>query len=238
MSVSSNKSYTPTQNRLANFVRHAVAMIWPVTCPVCDKKLNFNESPLCLKCLASLPRIRTDQTINHVGAPDNKVNIRSWLVYEHENPAYYLIHHIKYHDRRNLARKLGREFAAQKLVDSNIDLILPIPIHWTKFVKRSYNQTMEIARGVNDLTDIPIGNNLFAPRPHSSQTKRDRQQRFENVQNIFRIRNPHQLNDRHIAILDDVITTGATMFSALDQILSQSKPASITFLSIARTKQI
>ena len=227
----------PMSRRLAARVRRMFINVWPTNCPICDRKLSVGETTVCLKCLAEMNIIKSDTASPYVGAPGNSVTVRSWFIYDHHEPCHRLIHLIKYHDCRKLARKLGREFAYHKLDDNlQIDAILPVPLHWTKFVSRSYNQTREIARGIKDVLDIEILTNLYALRPHHTQTHRNKQERIDNVKGIFGVRRPQQLNGRHIALLDDVITTGATMFSAIESILEVSAPASVTFLSLARTK--
>lgn len=223
---------------MAHKVRRMLSFVWPDECPVCNKTMLANESPLCLDCLAGMPRIDRDLFLTYIGPPQSKVTVITWFVYNQSEKSHILIHHIKYHDRFNLARKLGREFALQKLIDRQQlpDIILPIPLHWTKHLKRGYNQTREIAEGIRDVTNIPVGRNLYAARSHDSQTSRSRLGRVENVRNIFAVRRPGQLDGKHIAILDDVITTGSTMLSALETILKVSRPASVTFLSLAKTQ--
>lgn len=223
-------------SRLSRQIRNIFSIIWPKTCVLCNKALARGEDVLCLECLAEMPALRYDGTINHVGAPGNTIKVVSWFAYGGDDPSHRLIHDIKYHDRPKLARKLGREFAMQKLLANlDIDVILPIPLHWTKYAKRSYNQTREIARGINDVTKIHVADNLYALRSHPSQTHRDRSARMENVRDLFGVRRADELEGCNIALLDDVITTGATMISALEAILEQVKPGSVTFLSLART---
>ena len=223
--------------RIGSIIRRMTVMVWPDNCAICDNKLERGESTLCLKCLTDIPRIRSDSEQMVHGAPGNRVRVRSWFIYDHDDISHRLIHDIKYHDRRRLARKLGREFAMQKLADGlPVDVIVPIPLHWTKYVVRSYNQTREIALGINDVTGIPVSKNLYAAVAHDSQTNRNREERSRNVEDIFAVKNPAEFDGKHIAILDDVITTGATMHSALQSILKVSSPASVTFLSLAQTK--
>lgn len=218
-------------------LRRLLINVWPDNCPLCGRPLHRGETPLCLDCLAQMPRIRTDQNVFYVGAPGNKVEVRSWFFYNSDDPSHKLIHQIKYNGGRRLARKLGRELARQKLERSfDADVILPVPLHWTKYVKRSYNQSFEIALGVKDVTGVKIGKNLYARRAHASQTSRSRQERDENVRGIFGVRRPHELDNKKVVILDDVITTGATMLSALNTILAVSKPASVVFVSLAHTR--
>lgn len=235
----SNPSTRPTKNRhrgLGAILRRSLILVWPDNCPLCGRPLRYGEKPLCLACLMALPRLHADEMMAHVGAPRNLIEVKSWFVYDTSDPSHTLIHDIKYRDRRKLAVNLGREFAAQKLSGANdIEVILPIPLHPVKYLLRGYNQTREIARGINDITGIRIGDHLQAIRSHSSQTQKNREERARNVEGIFAVRHPEQLNCKHIALLDDVITTGATMHSALDTILRVAKPASVTFLSLART---
>lgn len=224
--------------RLGAMLRRGVAFVWPVRCPLCDRQLKRGEEPICLSCLASLPSLRTDSVMAYVGAPGNTVNVRSWFVYNTSDGSHRLIHDIKYHGRSKLARKLGREFALQKDLSAlGIELVVPIPLHWTKRLKRGYNQAYEIALGIRDVTGIPLSESLYARKAHATQTRRDRMHREENVRDIFGIRNAGEFDGKHIALLDDVITTGATMTSALRTILEVAQPASVTFLSLASTKK-
>ena len=224
--------------KVAALARRAVVMVWPDNCPLCGNAMHYGETPVCVECLVKLPRIGNDRKITYVGAPNNEIIERSWFLYNHEDPSHKLIHDIKYHDRRNFARKLGREFAMQKLLDDiPLDIILPIPLHWTKQFVRGYNQSMEIALGVSDvLPGVAVKKNLYARRPHDTQTQRSYAERNENVKDVFAVRKPESLDGRHVAILDDVITTRATMFNAMEAILNVSSPASVSFLSLARTE--
>lgn len=217
-------------------LRRVITPIWPRRCSLCDTDLDSREDIVCLNCLAKIPRFRFNSTINFVGAPANTIELRSWFVYDRHDETHTLIHQIKYHDRYYLARKLGREFALQKLMDGfTADLILPIPLHWSKFLKRGYNQSQRIALGIKDITGIPVKKNLYACKTHDTQTHNNRQERLNNVAGIFAVRQPSELDNKHIALLDDVFTTGATMISALEAILKVSKPASVTFLTLAKT---
>lgn len=223
---------------LSTFGRRILTPVWPDSCPLCDRTIHAGEGPVCLHCLSKIPRISGDTRLPYLGVAGNVVVERSWFVYDREDPSHLLIHHIKYHDRYRLARKLGREFAMQKLTDGlSIDVVLPIPLHWTKLIRRGYNQSRRIALGISDVLGVAIGDNLKAVRPHLSQTQCDSSERVENVSGIFAVKKPSELDGRHIALLDDVITTGATMFSALDAILKVCSPASVIFLSLGRGRQ-
>lgn len=217
-------------------LRTVLHPLWPYCCPVCGDALPFSEWPLCLGCLARLPRVNADMRLPYVGAPGNMVTVRSWFVYNPESDFHRLIHDIKYHNRPHLARQLGREFALEKLVEGlQPDIIVPVPVHWTKLLLRGYNQTQRIALGISDITGVEVGSHLYAVRSHATQTMVARHERQTNVRGIFGIRNPRQLDGRHVAILDDVYTTGATLAETLRTILAASRPASVTFLTLGRT---
>lgn len=223
---------------LTHRLRRLLFVIWPDTCPICGDNLPATESPVCLNCLAKMPLAGAARELVYIGAPDNKVKIVSWFTYNVHDESHRLIHHIKYHDRPTLARKLGRELAEHKGEElGQVEILLPIPLHWKKYIKRSYNQTLEIARGIADITGARISNNLYARRDHASQTHYNNLERAHNVSGIFAVKRAEELNGRHIAIVDDVITTGATMYSALRPILDACTPASVTFLSLAATNR-
>lgn len=222
---------------LCRRIRRALAIIWPDNCPVCGTPLRNHEEVVCLDCLMNIDRIDKDEIQPYLGVPGNSVTIRSWFNYNRQHPSHILIHNIKYRGGIYLARRLGREFAMQKLLDDRpIDIIIPIPLHWTRYVRRSYNQTREVARGINDMTGIPVKSNLRAVFPHSSQTQVGYEERTANVSGVFNVKNPHELDGLHIALLDDIITTGSTMMSALKAILDVARPASVTFLSLGRAR--
>ena len=222
-------------------------IIWPEICILCGDRLNKDEHYLCLHCLSDLPRteyhLKPDNRITRLALPlAPSIRSANWFYYHHDAPCHKLIHAIKYHDRPQLARYLGREFASELSADdffanNKIDVILPIPLHWTRFVKRTYNQAEMIARGFSDITGIEVGDHLHAVRRHVSQTRGGRESRALNVEGIFGIKHSEELSGLNIAILDDVITTGATITSAARTVIEAGiKPVSLTFISLGATQ--
>lgn len=222
-------------------------IVWPETCLLCDRQLTLDEKYICLHCLTEMPRTRF-----HLN-PENRVarlvlplapNVRSacWFFYHHDSRWHKLIHTIKYHDRPGLAIYLGREFGEELLADgffagNPVDVILPIPLHTTRLLRRTYNQAALIARGLAEIISIPVGDNLIAVKSHRSQTRNNSESRSLNVEGIFAVRHPEELNGLHIAILDDVITTGATITAAANAIIEAGiKPASLTLISLGATR--
>jgi len=150
-----------------------------------------------------------------------------------------LIHDTKYNRRPIVGRKLAR-IHARELVKSgffdDIDLLIPIPLHFTKLWRRGYNQSYEIARGLSDVTGLPIGDNLIATRPHPTQTHKNASQRRANSIGTFRVKHPDELESLHILVVDDVITTGSTILAGLETLHTASPTTRLSAYSLALTK--
>ena len=133
-----------------------------------------------------------------------------------------LLHDLKYRNNRRAGLYLGRllGLALKQTCLSNCDLLIPVPLHRKKLNQRGYNQSELIARGVSEVTGIPFTNNLISrTRYQKSQTQMSRQERFENMASVFSLcDDPPDLHDKMILLIDDVVTTGATL-EACSQVL-------------------
>ena len=137
------------------------------------------------------------------------------------------------HERLATDERFLCELRAAGFFDG-IDLLIPIPLARKKERQRGYNQSLWIARGVAKATSIPIDTKSVVRTVHtSSQTTLDDQRRRTNVQGIFAVRNPQQLQGRHILLIDDVITTGSTMLSCAETIAAASGQVRISLLCLA-----
>ena len=132
-------------------------------------------------------------------------------------------------------RMYCRELAADGLA-GRFDVLLPVPLHRDKLLKRGYNQSLEIARGLAAELGCDVGDNLVALRPHSTQTSRSGYERFANVSGTFGLKMPGELEGLRVAVVDDVVTTGSTIHDCIAAIARQSTPASVSILTIGVTK--
>ncbi len=234
-------------NRMTHILRRALAAVYPQLCEVCGTTLVASERLLCLGCLTTMPR-----TYSHRD-PDARVLGRlarvcpvgktaSWFHYDPGGKYSALIRAAKYESRPTMARAMGEIFARELLADdffNDIDLLVPIPLHWRRRYARGFNQSCEIARGVSLICGISISNNLRAVRAHASQTGFSRTQRLNNVHGVFALRNAEAFAGKHILIIDDIFTTGATIESAAKTLMSVDvhlRPAKISVLTLGLTR--
>ncbi len=133
-----------------------------------------------------------------------------------------LIHEIKYKGAKELAYELGREFGLTLKENgaSGYDLICPVPLHKEKEKRRGYNQSDWLARGMADILGVAYDKNLLVRKVFTStQTKKNRQQRWENVKDAFDLGNKSDVENKHILLVDDVLTTGATLEACAQKLL-------------------
>lgn len=194
-------------------------LIYPRTCAVCHEGLTQGEEVICTSCLYDLPRTRTWK---HA---DNPVAKLLWgRVPVEQACAYFyfakgsryqrLLHMLKYYGRRDVGVFLGQRFG-QELRNSalyaDVEAVVPVPLHPRKQHQRGYNQSQAIAEGLAQRTGWRVvADVLHRHRFTQTQTKKNREERLENVANAFGVGKAEHLAGRHVLLVDDVITTGAT----------------------------
>jgi ComF family protein len=159
----------------------------------------------------------------------------AFLYYNKNEMIKEMLHQMKYNQNGSLAFQMGK-ICGRHLKDAivgAIDVIIPIPLHSTKLMQRGYNQTEIFGSGLSEEIQVPIETkNIIRVKNTSSQTMHSRENRFVNVQNIFELRHQHTLQDKRILLIDDVITTGATLESA-GRVLLSANPKSLNILTLA-----
>lgn len=224
-------------------LRSLVDFLLPAECRLCCSPLPEGKEVVCPLCEAALPR-----TGYHAVA-DNPMSMRfagrfpfvraaGHFYYAHDTAMAYLIQDFKYNGAPSVARHFGRLMARELELSGfldDIDVLLPVPLHWTRLMRRGYNQTECLARGLSDVTGIPLGTGLKARRSHKSQTRVSSTRRLVNAEGIFRLDYPEDFEGCHILLMDDVCTTGATLTAAADAVLAAAPTARISLLTLAVT---
>jgi ComF family protein len=229
--------------KIKTIANRLINLIYPNVCEICGCTLVNGEETLCLNCLYQMPRTNAhldDFNMIHkrLSSTTPIEHAAGYFYYFRESPYAGLIHSAKYRNRPEIARRLARRFAHELKRDSffgDIDMLLPVPLHLFKQWSRGYNQSHQIALGINDITGIEIGSHLYARRHHATQTRRGAFDRWINAQYVYSVRNPGQLHNRHVLIVDDVITTGATLLACCNAVHSAQPTCKISVLSLGVT---
>ncbi len=118
-----------------------------------------------------------------------------------------------------------------------IDYLVPVPLHWRRLLHRGYNQSERIAQGISDITGIPVlGDVVSRVRNNQTQTHLNRQEREKNVENIFRAQHTERLRNKHLLIIDDVMTTGSTIISCGREITQAEPTVTLSVLTLGRAR--
>lgn len=195
-------------------------LLFPSYCSGCNRNLMHYEKAICLHCQSKLPRLYTcDQSGNPVEKVFwGRVQLQAataLLKMPRNGATQRLIHRLKYHDDQDVGERLGAMLGSEMLASqrmSDFDFIIPVPLHPKKLHMRGYNQCDSIARGIAEAMNCSalIGN-LVRTQHTSTQTRKGRLSRWNNVSNIFCVKYPEQLEHKRVLLVDDVITTGATI---------------------------
>ena len=203
------------------WISDLIDLIFPRHCCVCGETLSRQECDICLNCLYTLPKIEPHHKKEIEQIFWGKIDIEraaSFMYYRKGSPYNALMHKLKYKDVPEVGTRLA-EMAAKELMDSGffngITRIVPLPLSKKKQRKRGYNQSEHIARGFADILNVPVMTDIIiAEKGHETQTNKGIHERWLNTQGIFSAQDKDCLKDKHVLIVDDVVTTGATLLSA------------------------
>ncbi|MDE7471304.1 MAG: ComF family protein [Paramuribaculum sp.] len=222
-----------------------LAMIYPRLCEVCGRPLVAGERHICLHCRLDMPIVHiSDFSFNELhrrmAAPGVPVcRAASMFTYTRGGDYARLIHAAKYYGRPVVARYLARELSASLMPAGffeDMTDIVPVPIHFSKRLRRGFNQTEYIARGVADITSLPVNLKLLSmSRGHSTQTHKSVFERWLNTIDIYTADMDAVSPGSHILLVDDVMTTGATMLSCAEAVIRACPTVRISVLTLALT---
>ena len=217
-----------------------ISLLFPRLCYACGNHLLRNENLICTECFVVIPR-----TGYHT-LEDNPVAQLFWGRCKIEKAAafsYYnkgsrirkLIHNLKYKGIKEIGYELGRIYGISLNSSgfmNDVDLIIPVPLHPSI---RGFNQSETISMGIADSTHLPVDiKSLTRKMVSATQTKRSRYERWTNVEGIFQVVDIHAIAEKHILLVDDVITTGSTIEACTNELLKiQGVRVSVVALAFA-----
>ncbi len=215
-------------------------LIYPKQCCACHEALIFGEEFICLPCLNALPtsHFRQEKSNYLLDLFEGELSIQETFAFawfSKGSKMQEIMHQIKYKGNKGLARYMGKLLAKaqqHRLLHSKIQALVPVPLHPKRLKKRGYNQAEEIAKGMAQILQIPvIGQSLVRVKFADSLVTQGRQSRYNELENSFELRN-EQCRGKHVLLLDDTLTTGATCISA-GKVLLKGGVASLSIACMA-----
>lgn len=224
--------------------RNLLNVLFPVCCNGCSKLLLKNENVICTKCLHNLPR-----TYHH-NIKETEIHKAfyglvpfefgaSFLYFTKKGISQNLIHNLKYKNRQEIGAYLGNLYSNELKnleIFNEIDFIIPVPLHKERFHERGYNQITTFCKSIEKNLTIPMLEDVLVKTKNlKSVTDKSKESRLENNKNVFSIENQDKIEGKHLLIVDDVFTTGATIEACAKEIL-KIKNTKISILTMAYTQ--
>ena len=203
-------------------------LVFPHVCDGCGSDLLNEESQLCLRCLAAIPETNFEK---HAGNPVEKMfwgrlqlmSATAQYYFTKESLMQRLMHQFKYRGNKDLGLQLGRLMGIS-LKETNrfdhIDALVPLPLFPSKEKKRGYNQATILCEGIAEIWPLPVLKDAVTRPQHTdTQTKKGRIERWKNIEGKFELVKPAAVQNKHLLLVDDVVTTGATLESCGSELL-------------------
>jgi ComF family protein len=226
------------------YIRDFVSLFFPELCLGCQRSLLLQEEFICTHCHYSLPYTnfhleQDSQAAKKLWGRVRVEKVASYLYFASGSHVQQIMHSIKYRNRPSAAQFLGRHYGVELVaadVFKDADLIIPVPLHKKRMIQRGYNQSEYFGKGLSESMGIEMHTTIIKRTHHrKSQITRNRYERYENTKGIFTIRQPAAIVDRHIILVDDILTTGATLEACANALL-EVKGVKVSIITLAYAK--
>jgi ComF family protein len=227
--------------QLKNIFGSTMHLFYPHVCTGCGSDLLEADNLLCLTCIHNLPHTNFAVLANNQIEKDfwGRINLEAAYSQFYFSKAFliqHLIHQLKYKGDTKIGFYLG-EIMGKTMLKSNrfstIDVLIPLPLYADKEHKRGYNQATVICNGISAVMNIPVLSSAVI-RQHATetQTRKHRTERWENVKDSFKVAKPVELNGKNLLLVDDVVTTGATL-EACGNVILNATDAKLSIATLA-----
>lgn len=215
-------------------------LFFPRICSACAINLQNHEQIICNSCLYSLPKTnyheKEENPVSQMFWGRTKVKYATAFYYFNKGSVFQkLIHKLKYKDEKEIGYALGLYFGSflKNSMFKDVDIVLPVPLHPKKERSRGYNQSEWISLGISESMEKEHStNNLYRNTHKESQTKKNRFERYENVSSVFSLHSPDKFKNKHVLLIDDVITTGSTIEGCI-QALNHAPDITVSVATLA-----
>lgn len=214
---------------LKSFIQALFHLLYPPLCVVCKRGLTDGEKFLCSFCRVDFPLADGDYNVGEAVLacfPEEHRPLSFYFLFYYSRHSAYkqLIYAVKYRSRKDLGTYLGRMLGERIQGKVQADGIIPIPLHPKREKKRGFNQSRQIALGMSEVLGIPVWDDVVKRvRNNVSQTGLSADARQKNTENLFLLEKPEKIRGKHLLIVDDVITTGATIRSCMEALNAAGK---------------
>ncbi len=240
MNLQNTQAGRLTFGRVAGFFLFPLLdFLYPPYCLLCDNPTPHKTPLLCLNCYHALPRTAKPLIPAHQCSTGIEHSFQySFAPLEYDENMQTLIHNFKYRNMHSLSKPMG-QVIGETLKDhphcSTLDVLLPVPLHPTRYRERGYNQAYCLTREISRHTNLPVVTPLKRVRYTKQQAKSNLEQRLTNLKNAFAMKRSlvSAIRNAHVGLVDDVLTTGSTM-NECAKILRQAGASDITAISLVR----
>ena len=220
-----------------------INLFYPDICQICDAELYKNQKVVCTSCVNDLPitnfHLDNDNPVKKVFYGRVPIeNSTSLLIFKKKGSVQKLIHRLKYKGHQEIGTYLGKWMGAELAGTEayhDIDMVLPVPLHKKKLKTRGFNQVEKFGKEIATALQVPyLDDVLLKTHFSATQTLKSRLARWGNIEESFVLQHPEKIRDKHILLVDDLITTGATL-EACSDVLLEAGNVKISVVTMAFT---